>query len=301
MVGRALAFCVAARALVCAQDDLRAILERVSEEAEAFRREAPNLVGREVLRHWAVQGQSRFRPRTGAQAEGPPPRKTISREIVSEYGYSALREAPEALREFRQVVSVDCKRIEAPEKARLQLAQGMKSKDDRQRRKMLEEFERYGTVGAAVDFGQVLLLFRRRALEDYDFTPMAGGGWIGPDRILRVGYRQKESGDRLRLYHGRELKLVPLAGEICVRQHDHVPLRVSLRADAVEDERPVTYLAEVDYRESSYGVLLPAGALVRKQAAGETVVENQYQYSEFRKFTVEAEIKFSSEDTPVKP
>ena len=301
MAARLTALCAAAQALAWAQGDLKSILQRVSEEAEVFYREAPNVVGREVLRHSAVQGPSRFRPRIGAEALGPPVRKTLRRKIVSEYGYAALREAPEALREFRQVVSVDGKQVKAAEKARVQLAQGMSSEDDRQRRRMLEEFERYGMVGAATDFGQVLLLFRRWALEDYDFTLEPGGGWIGPDRALPVRYRQKDSGDSLHVFRGRELKRAPLTGEIWVRDSDFVPLRVTLRAEVNEDEQPVIYLAEVDYRDSRYGVLLPAGVLVRKQSASETVMENQYQYSEFRKFTVEAEIKFSPEEPPAEP
>jgi len=301
MASRLAACCAALQGLAWAQSDLKAILERVSEEAEVFQREAPNVVGRELLRHWAVQGRPRFRPRLGAEPDSPPQRRTLSREIVSEYGYSALQAAPESLREFRQVISVDGKELKAPEKARLQLAQGMRSEDDRQRRRMLEEFERQGTVGAAVDFGQILLLFRRRALADYEFTPPASGGWLGAERVLRVPYRQKVSGDSLHLYRGREFQRLPLTGEIWVRESDHLPLRITFRTEVAEGEHAAVYLAEVDYRESRYAVMLPAGALVRKETAGETVMENRYEYSGFRKFTVDAEIRFSFEDVPAKP
>src|ERR1035438_5649218 len=85
---------------------LHAILSRISEEAEVFRRVAPQVLAEETLIQRALKPASRFHPRMGAGAAKPlaPARKT--REIVSEYSFGTLQDAPESLTEFRQVISV---------------------------------------------------------------------------------------------------------------------------------------------------------------------------------------------------
>lgn len=73
---------------------LPAILSRVSEEAEVFRRVAPQVLAEETLTQRALKGPQRFHPRVGAGAAKPltPARQT--REIVSEYSFGALKDAP---------------------------------------------------------------------------------------------------------------------------------------------------------------------------------------------------------------
>lgn len=290
----------AAWTLVAQSVDLKPILTRVAEEAEVFQREAVKVVGQEVLEHRSRKPPPRFRPRIGRAAELPPPVTFQTREIVSEYGFAALKEDPSALREFRQVVSVDGKEVSNREKARTRLALGMTSDDDRERRRLLEQFERHGMAGAASDFAQIILLFRPRMIANYDFS-FAGEAMLGADPVYAVNYRQKTGADNLRLYQGRRMESIGLSGVLWVRKRDALPLRVTVAATTGEDGREIAYTADVDYRRSAHGLLLPASVRLVKRAGEDLLMENLYQYSDFRRFTVEAEIKFTAEEDVAAP
>jgi len=285
---------------VAADPRLPAILQRVSEEADNFQQRALKVVGQEVLQHKGRQIPSRFRYLTGHVSTDPPKVAYIERRVVSEYGYASFKEAPDALREFRQVVSVDGRRVLDSEKARQSLAINMSSDDDRLRKRMLQDFEKYGMVGAATDFGQMILLFRRRMLAGYEFAVLREAS-IGADSALVLSYKQKDGPDSLRVYHGREMERQKLEGELWVRSSDYVPLRITMAAQVQEDKRPVRHTATIEYVRSSHGLLLPATVRYRKTIEDELMVENVYQYSGFKMFQVEAEIKFTAEEEPLPP
>jgi hypothetical protein len=108
---------------------LEQVLSRVSEKAETFHLAAPRLLAREKLVQRVLQPPPRFRPRVGNAALEPPKPQYRTRELISEYGFATFRDAPGALREFRQVVSADSRAVASPEKARRNLAQGLRSED----------------------------------------------------------------------------------------------------------------------------------------------------------------------------
>src|SRR5579872_7285526 len=116
---RACTLAVAAIATLSGQTlPLADILSRVSEEAEIFRRVAPQTLSEETLQQRSLKPPPRFRPRMGAGVgAAPPPPEYQTREIVSEYSYAALADSAGALHEFRQVISVDGRRVSTPEKA----------------------------------------------------------------------------------------------------------------------------------------------------------------------------------------
>src|SRR5579871_2275961 len=141
-------------------DDLtNRMTERVSEEAAAFVKIAPEMLGTETLRQRVVKPPSRFHPRAGAAATTRPPLEWQEREVVSEYAFSQFGGSDGAIHELRQVISVDGKKVAEPKKAQAALAAAMTAKDDAQKRAMLKEFEKYGLTSAVTDFGQLLLLF----------------------------------------------------------------------------------------------------------------------------------------------
>src|ERR1700691_5520158 len=84
---------------------------RVSAEAAAFIKIAPDLLGPETLHQRALNPPSRFHPRTGAAASDPPPSQWNERDIVSEYGFAIFSESAGAVHELRQVISVDGKKV----------------------------------------------------------------------------------------------------------------------------------------------------------------------------------------------
>ncbi|MFN7919346.1 MAG: hypothetical protein U0Q16_04570 [Bryobacteraceae bacterium] len=282
--------------LFAADPPLDRILERLSEEAEIFMRKAPRVVAKERLLHRGRKSPPRFVPRVGAKsieaALG-----YVEREVVSEYGWAAMKEQPANLIEFRQVVSVDGKQVRKEEKARLALAMNMTSEDDRQRKRMLQDLEKHGMVGAATDFSQDILLFRRASLSNYGFRVM-GPGKIGSTPTIVVEFLQKGGDETARVFAGRDMQRIKLGGEIQVRERDLLPMRISLRIPTKEDGLTVLHTGEIDYYQSRYGMLLPS-AVRYKKLEGETIlVENFAFYKEYKMFQVETDIKFTPDEAP---
>jgi hypothetical protein len=298
--GRWVAALVVLAAGIRADDHLDRVLARLAEEAEAFRTAAPTVLAEETLKQRAAKKPSRFRPRIGGAATRPPELKFQRREIVSEYSFSTFRESPNVLHEFRQVISVDGRPVTTHEKARQTLAIGMRSADDRLKKRLLHEFEKHGLVGAATDFGQVILLFEKRRQGGYEFG-FAGKQRIGAESAVVFSFRQTE-GEGVTIIEGRNMIRRPLAGEIWAREEDGLPLRVQLVAVREQDGQTIRDEATIDYVQSQHGFLAPAAVTHRQIAGGQLVVENIYQYSPFRKFSAEAEIKFTEVPLePVKP
>src|ERR1700679_1125687 len=78
---------------------------RVSEEAEAFQKLAPEVLGRETLHQRSMKPAGRFHPRIGNAVTTAPRPEYQERTIVSEYGFTSLAGAD--LHEIRQVTAVD--------------------------------------------------------------------------------------------------------------------------------------------------------------------------------------------------
>jgi len=147
---------------------------RLSEEAEAFRKIAPQVLGIEKLHQSAIQPPRRIHPH-GATPEQPEWR---DREVVSEYAFASFSGQSGAIHELRQVISVDGRKVSDARKAQDALARAILASDDGQKRELLRQFEKLGLRGAVTDFGQLLLLFTPHEIERYEFTPR-GARMIG--------------------------------------------------------------------------------------------------------------------------
>src|SRR5260370_27399133 len=218
---------VGARAAARAQrgGDFQSRLARVSEEAEVFAPSARSVLSEETLHQRTRKPVSRFHPRV---AEATPPKEEfIAREIVSEYGYSSFKDSPAALHEFRTVVSIDGRKVAAAEKARRTLTLGMASSDDGVKKQILRGFEKHGLIGAATEFGHLILLFSKRRLADYDFE-IAGQDRIGADAATKLKFKQKGGQESLTVFaHNQGLRSA-LQGFLRVRTQDSMPLRIRL-------------------------------------------------------------------------
>jgi hypothetical protein len=264
---------------------------RISEEAAAFIKIAPDLLGTEILHQRALKPPSRFHPRTGAAAAGPAPDQWIERDVVSEYGFAIFSESAGAVHELRQVISVDGKKVAETKKAQDSLAKAITGGDDEQKRAMLKEFQARGLAGAATDFGQVLLLFMRRDLERYEFTarpPMM----IGYDRALVWSYKQIDGPEALTLFERSKMRRMRVAGEIRVRDTDFLPLQITLVSQEGDAPKSVREEAAVTYKVSQYGVLLPSSTEQRELRGGRLAMENRFTYSDFHRFGASSGVTF---------
>lgn len=259
--------------------DIPAVLGRLSEEAEVYRRSAPQTLAEETLEQRAtvlVRGQLRMR----------------TREIVSEYTIGTLADSPDTLHEFRKVIAVDGWRLARPEQARRSLSLGLKSADDRARKRLLEEFQAHGLSGAAVDFGPLLLLFSKRQIGNYRFTA-TGTAWVGADQAVVLAYKQADGGQNLTVFSGRSTVRLALEGLVFLRLSDGLPLRITMQAGRNEGGRTIIETAAVDYVMTRHGYLAPVSVLHRTVVDGHTTAEDRFRYAEFRKFGAETEIKFT--------
>jgi hypothetical protein len=272
---------------------LAQILSRVAEEAEVFQQNAPKALTLETLEQRALMPPSRFRPRIGkAAAEALKPRLQV-REIVSEYSVGTLNESiSRDLFELRQVVSVDGRKVQSAESARHALSLGIKSPDDRVRKRMLEDFAKHGLVDIATDYGLILLAFTRRGQEN---MAIAAGGeeQVGADTAVVISWRQKSSESGALVFDGKQASRRSLQGRLLVRKADGLPVRVEAWTERQDGNVTSRENATVDYVESAHGFLTPASVVHRHLINGGLITENLYRYEPFKMFSADTEIKFT--------
>jgi len=295
LAGRLICAAWAASTAVAQDQRLVPILERLSEEAAVFAQNAPRIIAEERLLHRGERTPAfKFKLRAGEKAEQRE-NPYVEREIISEYAFGVFKDKPESLREFRQVLKVDGEPAKGSERARLTLAKNVSSEDDRQRKRMLEEFEKLGMVGAASDFGQMILLFRRSALDKFHFNYKAQGK-LGSEPVTILQWYQHEDEGSARVFQEREMVRVRMKGEIWVHETDLRPMRITVIIPVKEHGAEVVHEASIDYYRSAYGVLLPSAVRYKKRVGNRIAVENYAFYSKYRMFRVEAEIKFTPEE-----
>ena len=282
------------------QISLPQIQARVAEEAAALEQNVPQSLTVETLEQRALLPPTRFRPRFGKGALEAPQLRLRVREIVSEYSVGTLREsASPNLLEFRQVISVDGRKVQSAESARHALSLGIQSPDDRIRKRMLENFARYGLVDVATDYGLILLAFTHRGQQLMEISA-AGEAVVGADAALVLAWRQTSASEGELEFSGRMAVRRPLEGRLYVRQSDGLPLRISAWAEHADDKRLVRDEATVEYVMSSHGFLTPASVVHRHLVDGKLMTENRYRYEPFKMFSADTEIKFTEVPEPPK-
>jgi len=279
-----------------AADPVQQMTARLSEEADAFRRIAPSLLGRETLEQKAHKAQPRFRPRVGNDARTPPPTPWQDRQIVSEYGFAAFSGETESLHELRRVVSVDGKSVADARKAEDSLARIISLKDDQREKELLKEFEKYGLVGAVMDFGPLLMLFTPREIEHYEFA-FNGSQVLGATKALVFRYTQIDGPELLTVFEtssGGKPHRLKVQGEIWVRADNFLPLRITLGVGEGQGAKAVREEASVDYSPTDFGTLAPSSVDHKELRGGQLMVQNSFIYSDFHKFAANTEIQFGA-------
>jgi hypothetical protein len=282
--------------LISAQPDLAKVRSRLAEEAEVLQQNAPKTVTRETLIQRALLPPSRYKPRGKDANPDPPPLRLQVREIVSEYSVGPLREAATpVLVELRQTESVDGRAVQSPESARHALSLGIRSADDRLRKRMLEDFARHGLVDLATDYGLILLAFSKRGMERMKFKAADEEQqcFIGADEAFAVEWQQTSSEAGVLEFQGKTTARRALQGTLWVRASDALPLRIFAWMEHGNRDNTVRDEATVDYTLSSHGFLTPASVLHRHIINGDTITENLYRYEPFKLFSADTEIRFT--------
>jgi hypothetical protein len=281
--------------LLRADELTKKLMARVSEEAEAFQRLAPEVLGEETLHQRSMKPQGRFHPRVGAAPAKP---EWQERTIVSEYGFTSFSDAADSssLHELRQVTAVDGKKIEDAKKAQAALAKAITATDDTRKKMLLKQFEKYGLLGAVTDYGQALLLFTRRNMERYEFTAR-GSTSLNGQTVQVFGYRQIDGPEAVTVIEENkndQVKHLRIEGELWVRSDSFVPVRIIMVATQTEAPDRAREEASIYYAMSPYGALLPVKTEHRETRWGKIDAENQFSYSNFKKFGASSDIKFDT-------
>jgi hypothetical protein len=273
-----------------ADDSTQKLLKRLGDEAAAFQKIAPELVGRETL-HQRALAPPHFKMRLGDAAKQPQAAAWKEHEIVSEYAFTLLGRQ---IHELRQVTSVDGRQVAGEKKAQEALARLVTANGDESKRRALQQLEKYGLQGGATDFGQILLLFSRGSVERYEFTA-AGPRLLGTVATQVFHYQQLDGPQALTVYRGNSgaggtaPQRLSVQGEIWVREADGLPLRITMTATDSSTDKTLREEAIVDYAMSEFGTLLPVEATLRELRGGEEVAENKFSYRDFQRFARQPE------------
>lgn len=292
-----IALCGALRA----DDRTQKLIARLSQEADAFRKIAPDLVGQETLLQRAVQPpKGGFHIRVGASAQQPRKPVLQERRILSEYSFAAFAGEGGALHELRRVTTVDGRKVQDPKKAQQELAAIITAAGDKRKKELLEQFEKYGLVGAVTDFGQLLLLFNSHDVLHYEFTYLRVENQ-GNSRVLVFGYQQIDGPEGLTVItaqsgarHAEGQQSIRIRGEVWVGENSFVPVRITLATSQGDGHDLVREEASVDYAASTFGAVMPFWTEHRELRGDQIVVENQFSYSDFHKFDAASNINFHS-------
>jgi hypothetical protein len=264
-----------------ADDSTQKLVKRLGDEAAAFQKVAPQLVGRETL-HQRALAAPRFKVRVGDAAKQAQAGDWKEHEIVSEYAFALLGQQ---IHELRQVTSVDGKRVAGETQAQDALAKLITASDDQRKRRALEQLEKYGLRGGATDFGQILLLFSRANIERYEITA-AGPRLMGTVATQVFRYQQLDGPQALTIFRAAATQRLSVQGEIWVREADGLPVRITMTAtdSSGDKDKPLREEATVDYAMSAFGTLLPVETTHRELRGGEEVAENKFSYRDFHRF-----------------
>ncbi len=249
---------------------LAQLLNRIAQQADAFRKTAPDVVAEETLaqktRQFDKAGKVRY----------------VTHEVVSEYAFAGLPDAPTVIHEIRKVISVDGKQVTSIAKARQMMRNGLKAGDDALKKSLLEDFEKHGLHGAVTDFGQVILLFSARHQKEYEFEP-GEERVVGTDRVLVLKYKQVAGKGGVTVFRGKGEEKTALEGELLVRETDGMPLRVTMSAIHSSQDGDTKDTLQVDYTDSGIGCVVPATVLHQEYFKDELMTENLFRYSPFRR------------------
>ncbi len=287
-------FCCALRA----DERTQRLAASLSKEADAFKKIAPDVVGQETLFQRAVKPpKGGLHIRVGASVQKPSEPVWLERRIVSEYSFAAFAGEGGALHEMRRVTTVDGRTVQDSKKAQEELLAIIAAPGDKRKKELLEQFEKYGLVGAVTDFGQLLLLFNSRDVMHYEFT-YRRVEMQGIARLLVFGFQQIDGPEGLTVissqteaaHSGEPAQTMRISGEVWVRESNFIPVRITL---ATEKDQ-IREQASVDYSMSAYGALLPFWTEHRELRGGKVVVENKFSYADFHKFDAASQINFHS-------
>jgi hypothetical protein len=273
-IGSGLAACLGATTPA----SLRAVIDRLAREADLFDKSAHRIAGVETLRQLLPKGSRISRSRRGIDVVLP----EQTREIVCEYGFIGVDERGGWLKEVRVVRTVDGQKWTKGKKGLDSLAQALSATDDKKKRSLLENFENFGLQGFITDLGQLILLFARGLISNYEIT-YDSEDHSDPLTLQSVyGYHQLGGTDALTVYERDAPLRLKLQGKIWVRHTDYQPVKISIDTSREEEKEIIRDLSVVEYERSRFGFLLPSKIRHQQFIDNKLFVQDDFTYSGYK-------------------
>ena len=118
---------------------------------------------------------------------------------------------------------------------------------------------------------------------------------MGADPARILAFKQTGGAASFLIIEKRKAIHQPLEGQLWVRASDGMPLRIVLVSQHEERGAAIRDESRVDYTMTPRGYLAPASVVHRQTSGGQLVVEDVYEYSDFRMFQSDTDIKFIEE------
>jgi hypothetical protein len=267
-------------------------LDALARTAATFAVTAPGLTAQETLDQRGRRGfvkTLRGRKDEVRNLDVTLPENFRTHHVVSRYALAEIGEG-RVLHEIRTIVTMDGETIATADEARQTLTLGLRSADDATKRKLLEDLERNQLEGAATDFGQLILLFKKNLQKDYAFS-LADDRQLDSEPVAVLGYRQISGAQGLTVFKERTADRQPATGQVWLRRNDLLPIRITMNTEeALSKKFSIRTEATVDYMPSAFGLVpesvihkqfLSAGPAGVGRANDSLMVENDYRYTDF--------------------
>ena len=248
------------------QPDLPNTLTAISKQASQFWQSAPNFTAHETLeQRFIVRRHPRLHIHLSPPPRGPQYRQ---RTLQCWYGFTTLRDAPEALVEVRDP------------SAREALEQALAA-SDRRKRELIHRFEHDNSRGLAMDVGQIILLFTRARVDQYSFQ-VTRTATLASDPVWVIIFHQKTGDASLRIQEPGHSLRAPVQGELWVRQSDQLVLRITLMNSRQDGKIAIRDEATVDYAPNPVTAVLPSVATYRRYLNERLYFENISHYADWQ-------------------
>ncbi len=243
------------------------LIQALGEDVRNFLQVSTRLVSEETLQHATRDEHGEWKRHT----------------VVSQYSFASPREESRAVREIRQVQAVDGKPLKN-NRGLEAVASAVAAGSDKEKLKLLEQWERFGIKTVATDLGQLLLLFSPEGIVNYEFRFQARR-FVGTAPVLVFAYSQIDGPGSMTVFKDGAVQKPKLTGEVWVDEKNYRLLRVALHTHVPAEKK---LLARqdliVDYAWWPAGCVMPVSALHREYVNGALRVENRYEYAAYKTF-----------------